>query len=181
MVFARALTRRTEKGRHYGALTAKFLSVLGAILYGFHNCRDGRCFPSYETIAERADCSRTTVYSAIRALELAGVLSWVNRIVRIREWGPDLFGRARNRVRVIRTSNAYTFVDPQPCAKPPDPSTFKFPTGTTTQDLAVETSCSLPRAHEALNPENRLHQALLRLGSAVGAAPGGAAKGLATK
>jgi hypothetical protein len=37
----------------------------------------------------------------------------VNRIARIREWGPDLFGRAQNRWRVIRTSNAYTFVDPQ--------------------------------------------------------------------
>jgi hypothetical protein len=36
----------------------------------------------------------------------------VNRIARIREWGPDLFGRAQNRWRVIRTSNAYTFVDP---------------------------------------------------------------------
>jgi hypothetical protein len=31
----------------------------------------------------------------------------VNRIVCIREWGPDLFGRAQNRWRVIRTSNDY--------------------------------------------------------------------------
>jgi hypothetical protein len=40
--------------------------------------------------------------------------------VRIREWGADLFGRARNRWRVIRTSNAYTFVDPKPLARPQD-------------------------------------------------------------
>ena len=40
----------------------------------------------------------------------------MNRIVRVREWGPDLFGRAQNRWRVIRTTNAYTFRDPQPGA-----------------------------------------------------------------
>ena len=69
--------------------------------------QSGRCFPSYERIAEKADCSRATVYTAINALERAGILTWVNRIARIREWGPDLFGRAQNRWRVIRTSNAY--------------------------------------------------------------------------
>jgi DNA-binding GntR family transcriptional regulator len=39
------------------------------LLWGFHNAATGKCFPGYETIADRADCSRTTVYSAIRALE----------------------------------------------------------------------------------------------------------------
>src|SRR5262245_10948652 len=113
MTLARALSRRTEPGKHYGVVTSKFLAVLGALLWGFHNAASGRCFPSYETIAERADCARSTVYEAIHALERAGILTWVNRLVRIREWGPDLFGRAQNRWRVIRTSNAYTFVDPQ--------------------------------------------------------------------
>jgi hypothetical protein len=46
---------RTEKGKHYGIISAKFLAVLDALLWGFHNCHNGRCFPSYETIAERAD------------------------------------------------------------------------------------------------------------------------------
>jgi Helix-turn-helix domain len=53
-------------------------------------------FPSYETIAEKAHCDRATVSKAIKALEDADVLTWVNRIARIREWGPDLFGRALN-------------------------------------------------------------------------------------
>jgi hypothetical protein len=97
MVLARALMRRSEEGKHYGLLTAKFVAVLGALLWGFHNAQSGRCFPSYERIAEKADCSRASVYSAIHALERAGILSWVNRIARIREWGPDLFGRARKR------------------------------------------------------------------------------------
>jgi hypothetical protein len=53
--------------------------------------------------------------------------------VRIREWGPDLFGRAQNRWRVIRTSNAYTFNDPQAIciATAIHPSKSELPTGTT--------------------------------------------------
>ena len=161
MVLARALMQRSGEGKHYGVLTAKFVAVLGALLWGFHNAATGKCFPSYERIAEKADCARSTVYEAIRALEATGVLTWVNRIARIREWGPDLFGRAQNRWRVIRTSNAYTFVDPQPPARPPDYSSkSKFPTGTEGQELF---SC----AGRALNPENILHAALLRLGKEV--------------
>src|SRR5262245_30212727 len=164
MVFARALSRRTEKGRHYGIVTGKFIAVLGALLWGFHNSQSGRCFPSYEKIAERADCVRSTVYEAIHALEAAGILTWVNRIVRIREWGPDLFGRAQNRVRVIRTSNAYTFIDPKPCAKPPDSSKFDFQTGTAGQDSTLERPSGPKRQ---LDPENPLHHALMRLGNAL--------------
>lgn len=158
MTLARALSRRTEAGKHYGLVTAKFVAVLEALVFGFHNCRDGRCFPSYERIADRAGCARSTVYEAIRALERAGLLTWVNRITRIREWGPDLFGRARNRWRVVRTSNAYAFVDPKP-------SRSELRPGTAVQDLI---SCA-PRV---LDPVDPLHRALLRLGKCV--APGGA-------
>jgi hypothetical protein len=41
------------------------------------------------------------------------VLTWQNRIVRIRERCRDLFGREGWRGRVIRTSNAYVFSDPK--------------------------------------------------------------------
>src|SRR3954464_11954388 len=164
MVFARALMRRSgEGGKHYGVLTAKFVAVLGALLWGFHNAESGRCFPSYERIAEKADCARSTVYEAIRALEAAGILTWVNRIARIRDWGPDLFGRAQNRWRVIRTSNAYTFRDPG--AKNGDrpvtvSSKSDCPTGTANQELHL----AVPRV---LDPANSLYQALQRWGEAV--------------
>ena len=82
MTLAHALMRRTDKGKHYGIVSAKFLAVLNALLWGFHNAASGRCFPSYERIAERADCARSTVYEAINALERAGILTWVNRIAR---------------------------------------------------------------------------------------------------
>jgi hypothetical protein len=45
MVYARSFARRTEKGKHYGLLTAKCLDVLEALLWGFHNARSGLCFP----------------------------------------------------------------------------------------------------------------------------------------
>jgi hypothetical protein len=60
VTLARALMRRTDKGKHYGIVTAKFVAVLEALLWGFHNGDSGRCFPSYEAIAERAGCTRTT-------------------------------------------------------------------------------------------------------------------------
>ncbi len=113
MMLARALMRRQEGGKHYGAVTAKFLAVLGALLWGFHNAASGRCFPSYEAIADRAGCARSTVYEAIRALERVGVLTWVNRLNRVREACADLFGKMTgSRWRVVRTSNAYVLHDP---------------------------------------------------------------------
>jgi hypothetical protein len=164
MVLARALTRRTGEGKHYGVLTAKFLGVLEALLWGFHNARTGLCFPSYETIAQRADCARSTVYEAIHALERAGILTWVNRIKRVREWGVDLFGRAENRWRVVRTSNGYAFIDPKKPARPPDSSKSEKQTGTPIQDF------SLPLVPPVPTPkfvDSGLEAALVKLGSAI--------------
>ena len=88
--------------------------MLGALLWGFHNAHTGRCFPSYEAIAAKAECCRDTVYEAIKVLEWAGVLTWQNRITRAVVRQRDLFGRWTHRRTVIRTSNAYVFRDPQP-------------------------------------------------------------------
>jgi hypothetical protein len=120
MVYARAWSARHKRpGQHRGPLTRATLEVLEALLWGFHNSRDGRCFPSYETIAARAQCCRDTVYEAIRALEGAEILTWVNRLIRVQFRELDLFGKMALRSRLIRTSNAYTFRDPLPCAQVP--------------------------------------------------------------
>lgn len=153
MTYARALMRRTEAGKHYGMVTAKYLAVLGALLWGFHNAATGKCFPSYESIAERAGCARSTVYEAIRALEDVGVLTWVNRIARVREPFTDMFGEIATRWRIIRTSNAYSFNDPQP-------SKSESKTGTAVQDL-------ISSAPPLLNPTDPLHAALSQLGQAI--------------
>ena len=67
---------------------------------------------AYEAIAEAAGCCRGTVCEAIKALEAAGILSWVHRIKRVRERCSDLPGAGGSRSRVVRTSNAYAFNDP---------------------------------------------------------------------
>jgi hypothetical protein len=120
MVYARAWSMKHRRpGQHRGPLTRATMEVLEALLWGFHNSRDGRCFPSYETIALRAQCCRDTVYEAIRALEAAEVLTWVNRLIRVQFRELDLFGKVALRSRLIRTSNAYMFRDPLPCAAVP--------------------------------------------------------------
>ena len=101
--YARAWSARNcRPGQHKGPITRAFLDVLEALLWGFHNSRDGRCFPSYERIAEKAECHRCTVAEALRVLEWAGVLSWQHRIARVRERCRDLWGREGWRWRVIR-------------------------------------------------------------------------------
>jgi hypothetical protein len=113
MAFAKAWNaRHRQPGQHRGPLTRATGEVLEALLWGFHNAHTGACFPSYEAIAAKAECCRDTVCEAIKALELAGVLTWVHRIVRERIRERDLFGKWASRWRVIRTSNAYAFRDP---------------------------------------------------------------------
>ena len=108
---ARELMTRTEPGKHYGVLTDKFVKVLEKLLYTFHNAITGLCFPSYDSIAEAADCSRSTVYNALAALETAELLSWDHRLKRKFETVVNLFGALvrGQRSTVERTSNSYTF------------------------------------------------------------------------
>jgi len=164
MFVARALMRRAEKGKAYGAITAKALAVLEALLWGFHNARSGLCFPSYAKIAERAGCARSTVAEALKALEAAGVMTWVHRLARVRERCADLFGKEGTRWRVIRTSNGYTFNDPKGAADRGFSSKSDFPSGTSIQE-------SIPLiAHPALpelDPSTELGAALSRLQTAM--------------
>ncbi len=164
MIFARALMRRTEKGKAYGAITAKALAVLEALLWGFHNAQSGLCFPSYATIAERAGCARSTVAEALKALEDAGLLTWVNRIVRIKERCEDLFGRFGSRTRVIRTSNGYQFNDPKGAASKGFSSKSDFQSGTSIQD---SNSSLAPPVRTDLDPTSPLAVSLSTLFEAV--------------
>jgi hypothetical protein len=106
-------TANRRPGQHQGPLTWATLRVLRALLWRFHGADGGgRCFPSYERIAAVARCARSSVAIAIRELEDAGILSWVNRIARIRRQERDLFGRLVSVLEVVRTSNGYRFLDP---------------------------------------------------------------------
>ncbi len=167
MTRARALLRATEAGKHYGLLTAKTVAVLEALLWGFHNGKSGQCMPSYETIAERAGCARSTVALALKALEAAGLLTWVNRLTRILEQARDLFGRMVRRWRTIRISNAYAFRDPKTPQPHPKSSKSEFRGGTLDQEsLSSLAAASAP----PLDPKSNLAKALERLGNTLRAA-----------
>jgi hypothetical protein len=155
--YARAWSRlHCLPGQHRGPVTRAFLDVLQALLWQFHNSRSGVCFPSYERIAEKAECARSTVAEALKVLEWAGVLTWQHRITRVREHCRDLWGKEGWRWRVIRTSNAYAFVDPKAAVSAGIPSKSENPTGTLNQEI--------------LDPvPSPLERALARFGAAVAA------------
>jgi hypothetical protein len=156
-VYMLALMRRTEPGRAYGELTAKAVAVGLALLYVFHNTITGHCFPSYERLAEAAGCARSTVAEAIHMLERAGVLTWSNRIVRVREATPelDLFGRPVQRWRVLRTSNGYVFSDPKPPPRPIVASKSEKPTRTSNQVSSLERATADSPLERALDKLER--------------------------
>ena len=153
--------RARQPGQHKGPLTRAFKEVLDALLWSFHNSKDGRCFPSYQTIAAKAGCARSTVAAALKVLELSGTLSWVHRIVRIRMPERDANGRVLWRVRIIRTSNAYTFRDPQNGRNPAISTKSENPSETINQD----SSLFIPVAK--VDTESPLERALLSLGTLV--------------
>ena len=172
--YARAWSLRNREGRqHRGPLTRAFLDVLQALLWGFHNSRTGICFPSYERIAEKAECARSTVAEALKVLEWAGVLTWQHRITRVSEHYTDLFGRTTWRWRVIRTSNAYAFRDPQEAEKAGIPSRSENRSGTPNQGIQ---DTSLAGNHSAAPVENApqtpLERALASLSAAIAAKNG---------
>jgi hypothetical protein len=135
--------------------------VLEAMLWGFHNSRSGCCFPSYEAIATRAECARSTVAEALKALEWAGVLTWQNRIARIQVCARDLFGRWASRWRVIRASNAYVFRDPQQRPVGVSASKSENPPGTQNQEILS------PVLAPAIDLDSPLERALRHLGGAI--------------
>ncbi len=60
-------------------LTKQKLKYLDALTYitirSFHNSTSGLCHPAYETIAERADLSRSFIITSVKRLEEAGFLN----------------------------------------------------------------------------------------------------------
>jgi hypothetical protein len=151
------LMKRTEPHKHYGPLTAKAYAVGKALLYDFHNSRNGRCFPGYEAIAAAANCHRSSVAEFIAALEDNEILTWDNRIKHVWEEEFGLFGK-RLRKRVVRTSNEYRFIDPLVASKSATVS------GT---PITIGDRSSLASAKTVPDPNSRLERALKEWGKAV--------------
>jgi Helix-turn-helix domain len=161
---------RKQKGQHQGPITAAYQRVLHALLWHFLSYKDGLCFPSYETIAEKAKCCRDTVYEAIKIIEETGVFTWVNRIDRVTENVKDLFGHWVKEYRIVRRSNVYMFRDPLPCSKPAETwvnsSKSENPARHEIQELFPTTQ---PPKIIVLDPGNPLDNALIGLGRTMSA------------
>jgi hypothetical protein len=153
--------RHRQPGQHRGPITRAFLEVLEALLWGFHNARSGVCYPSYEAIAAKAECARSTVAEALKVLELAGVLTWAHRIARIQVRERDLFGKWASRWRVIRTSNAYVFRDPQQRPEGVPASKSENRSGTQNQEILIPVPAPAP------DLDSPLERALARFGAAI--------------
>jgi hypothetical protein len=150
--FARARFRQQGPGR-----PSRTIAVLRTLL-SFLGNRTGRCFPSYESVAARAHCHRSTVAEALKLLEAAKILRWQHRLYKVRERHTDLFGITYWRWRVLRTSNAYQFIDPKRAANIPprkeEDKSSSYP------------SMSQPAAD---SPATLLERALRQLGAAIAA------------
>ena len=94
-------------------------------------------------------------------LELAGVPTWVHRIARIQVRERDLFGRMASRWRVIRTSNAYVFRDPQQRLEGVSASKSENRTGTLNQEFLPLTTAP------PVDPDSPLERALARFGAVI--------------
>ena len=137
--------------RRRGEITRAAVDIFHALLFKFANLGDGRCFPSYKRIAEAAGCVERTVGNCLPDLEAAGLLTWVNRIQRVRERVAGLGGLWASVWRVIRTSNAYDF--PLLAKKKPViPDKGKNHLGTSNQVTSLLNSPPCP-IEEPLNPD----------------------------
>jgi DNA-binding MarR family transcriptional regulator len=92
------------------ALSRAALVVLDCLVWAFHGPQ-GRLFPSLEAIAARAGVARSTAAAAIKALEAAGLVSWVHRLRRVRVRSEQGDGW---RWRCLRASNAYVLTGAEP-------------------------------------------------------------------
>ena len=161
-------------GQHQGPLTWATLRVLRALLWRFHGADGGgRCFPSYERIAAVAKCARSSVAEAIKVLEDAGILTWVNRIARIRCRERDLFGHIVTVLQVIRTSNGYRFIDP--LERDPGRRGYKSENRTRPQnpDFKESGARSSARVLEPSQAPPELPQPLVSAAESSTASPGG--------
>lgn len=110
-ILGKAHAMRDEHRKNPGApkITRAVCDVLAALLFKVGFNRTGACFPSYETIAEKARCARSTAGRAIKELEAAGLLTWIHRLKRgVFHW-TDMLGQERKSKVPVRTSNGYTF------------------------------------------------------------------------
>ena len=113
---AEALERRTKrKHKRDGVLGQSALALLRCLLNHFQNVNSGRLDPSYTQMQKITGFCRETIAKALKALESAGILEIMRRIVRerCRVWSEEA-KKFFVYDRVVQTTNAYMVNFPLP-------------------------------------------------------------------
>jgi hypothetical protein len=128
---ARAFERQTRQpGRQDGVVSRNGLAVLHALVFDCLNYTSGRLDPSYETIARLACISVRSVARGLKALQAAGVLSWVRRCVERVKDGRFTLEQQSNAYGLVPASQWRGFAA-KPEAPAPEPGTWgDHPCGT---------------------------------------------------
>ena len=74
-----AFNRQTRGPRNQGALKASGVEIAKEMLFEHYNMKTGQLDPCHKTIAKTTGWSVRTVARALKALRLAGILSWFRR------------------------------------------------------------------------------------------------------
>jgi hypothetical protein len=116
LMCAEALERRTKrKHKRDGVLGQSALTLLRCLLTHFQNAKTGRLDPSYTQMQKITGFCRETIANALKALENAGILEIMRRIVRerCRVWSEEA-KKFFVYDRVVQTTNAYMVNFPLP-------------------------------------------------------------------
>lgn len=132
-----------DASRRRGNITRAAVDIMRALLFQFANMRDGRCIPSHARIAEAAGCHERTAGRCLAALEDVGLVGWIHRIRRVKE----VVGGAL--LRVVRTSNAYSF---PPIAKAAENTDRQNGGGTRIPDPTKSLAPAAPVVFDPRNP-----------------------------
>jgi hypothetical protein len=121
---ARKFERQTRQpGKQDGAVTRNGLKVLEAMIFEFLNFRTGQLDPGYETIAEEACISRSSVTRGLQALKACGILNWLRRCMPTFEDGRCKLEQETNAYAILPSSQWPGFIEP-PEAPPPQAGTW---------------------------------------------------------
>jgi hypothetical protein len=117
IAMAEGLERRSKPaGKRSGILGLTGLQVLRALLFAFHRRDTGLCAAAYSRLQAVTGFCRQTICRAIRALEAAGIIRVVRRLVRrqvTREC--PITGRPQTFLTTAQDVNLYNFpTDPKP-------------------------------------------------------------------
>ena len=93
---ARCIANLRAEINRRGGVPYGWIAIFEVLLFKIYNPLTGQCFPSHKTIAEKAECSVSTVQRALKWARHSGLIFWSHGLVR-RGW------------RVVRTSNRYVF------------------------------------------------------------------------